>query len=57
MKLPSDVLAEFEKMLEGLHFARANLEVVIHNQKPKYRIIVEKSVIPGRETSGGQPKN
>jgi hypothetical protein len=55
MKLPADVLAELEKTLEGLRFARVNLEIVIHDQKPKFRIIVERSIVPGGETSGGIP--
>jgi hypothetical protein len=28
---------------------------MIHGQKPKFRIIVERSIIPGGETSGGIP--
>ena len=54
MKLPSDVLTELEKTLEGLRFAKINLEILIHDGKPKYRIIVERSIVPGRGTSGGQ---
>jgi hypothetical protein len=55
MKLPADVLIELEKTLEGLNFARVNLEIMIHDQKPKFRIIVERSIIPGIETSGDIP--
>jgi len=55
MKLPSNVLTEFEGALEGLRFARVSLEITIHDQKPKFRIIVEKSIIPGCETSGAAP--
>jgi len=54
MKLPFEVLTELEQALEGLRFAKVNLEIVIHDQKPKYRIVVEKSIVPGRETSSGQ---
>jgi len=57
MKLPSDVLAELEKTLEGLSFARVNLEIVFHDGKPKYRIVIEKSVIPGVNTSGEMSYN
>jgi len=54
MKIPADVLAELEKTLEVLRFAKVTLEVVIHDSKPKFRIIVERSiVVPVRETSGG----
>ena len=52
MTLPSDVLTELEKALEGLRFAKVNLEIVIHDQKPKYRIIIERSIVPGADTSG-----
>jgi ribosomal protein L30/L7E len=55
MKLPSDVLSELEKTLEGLRFAKVNLEVVFHDGKPKFRIIIEKSIVPGVDTSGGAP--
>lgn len=55
MKLPCDVLAELEKTLEGLRFAKVNLEISIHDQKPKFRIIVERSIVPGVDTSGGIP--
>jgi len=57
MKLPNDVLTELERALEGLSFAKVNLEIVIHDKKPKYRIITEKSVIPGFNTSGGKPNS
>jgi len=53
MKLPDVVLGELEKTLEGLRFAKVNLEIIIHDQCPKFRIIVERSIVPGRETSGG----
>jgi hypothetical protein len=52
MKLPEIVLVELENTLEGLHFGRVNLEIMIHDQKPKFRIITERSVVPGSETSG-----
>jgi len=52
LTLPSDVLTELEKALEGLRFAKVNLEIVIHDQKPKYRIIIERSIVPGADTSG-----
>jgi len=52
MKLPNDVLTELEKTLEGLRFAKVNLEISFHDGKPKYRIIVERSIIPGVKTSG-----
>ena len=51
MKLPAEVLAELEKTLEGLRFAKVNLEIVIHEQKPKFRIIIERSIVPGADTS------
>jgi hypothetical protein len=57
VKLPIDVLTELETALEGLRFARVNLEIVIHDQKPKFRIIVERSIVPGSETSGERQDN
>jgi hypothetical protein len=52
VKLPEIVLTELEKTLDGLNFGRATLEVTVHDQKPKFRIIVERSIVPGSETSG-----
>jgi hypothetical protein len=57
MQLPADVLFELEKTLEGLRFAKVNLEVVFHDGKPKFRIIVERSIVPGVNTSGGASYN
>jgi hypothetical protein len=54
MKLPNDVVTELEKTLESLSFGKVNLEIVIHDKKPKYRIIVERSIVPGSRTSGEQ---
>ena len=55
MKLPDNVIAKLEKTLEGLHFAKVNLEILIHDKKPRFRIITEQSVIPDIETSGEAP--
>jgi len=52
MKLPSEVLAELEKTLEGLRFGKVNLEISFHDGKAKYRIIFERSIVPGADTSG-----
>jgi len=56
LKLPDNVLAELERSLEGLRFAKANLEVMIHDGKPKFRIVVERSIVPEADTSGGNHK-
>ena len=53
MKLPLDVIKLIEDSMAGMNFGKVLLEVVFHDQKPKFRITKEISVIPGRETSGG----
>ena len=52
MKIPLEIVSELEKCMEDLPFGRANLEIKIHDHRPQYRIVVEKSLVPGRCTSG-----
>ena len=52
MKLPDNVINKLEKTLDDLSFAKINLEITAHDKKPKYRIVIEQSIIPDCGTSG-----
>ena len=52
MKIPPEIISELERCIEDLSFGHVNLEVVIHDRRARYRIIVEKSYVPGRNSSG-----
>jgi len=55
MKLPDNVISKLEKTLDDLSFAKINLEILLHDKKPRFRIIVEQSIIPDCGTSGEAP--
>jgi len=52
MKIPPEILLELEKAAEGAKFAKIVLEILIHDSRPKFRIIRETSFIPGKKSSG-----
>lgn len=54
--LPEEVLFSLEKELKDINFGKLILEILIHDKCPKFRIIKEISVIPGKFTSGEQKK-
>jgi len=54
--LPEAVLLYIEEELSNIHFGKLNLEVVIHDKQPKFRIIKEISIIPDKFNSGQQKK-
>ena len=54
MKIPLEIIDELEKNIDGLNFGRVNLEILIHDKKPRFRITKETSFIPGKPTSGSQ---
>ena len=54
MKIPIEVLTEFDRAAEGLTFGRVCLEISFHDSKPKFRVIREVSYIPGKPSSGAQ---
>jgi hypothetical protein len=51
MKIPADIIAELEKEAD-LSFGRVCLEITLHDKHPRFKITREKSIIPGRPTSG-----
>jgi hypothetical protein len=50
--IPKDIIETLEKQTEGLSFGKICLEISIHDNKPKYRIVKEISFIPYKKTSG-----
>jgi len=54
--IPEEVLLSIEKELECLNFGKLCLEILIHDKSPKFRIVKEISIIPGKSTSGEQKK-
>ena len=54
--LPEDVLFLIEEELNNITFGKINLEISVHDKKPKFRIIKEISIVPGRLSSGEQKK-
>ena len=54
MFLPSDVHYAVSEAIDDLNFGKINLEITMHDGKPKYRIITERSFIPGKPTSGSK---
>ena len=55
MKIPEVVLSEFENTLcELKNFGTANLTVKIHDSHSRFEITSTKSIVPGKQTSGGK---
>jgi hypothetical protein len=53
--IPAEVVAEVEKEAAGLSFGTVTLQIVIHDGHPRFKIIREKSIMPGKATSGSTP--
>jgi len=54
--IPEEVLLSIEKELEYLNFGKLCLEILIHDKKPRFRILKEISIITEKKTSGEQKK-
>jgi hypothetical protein len=54
-KIPAEIIAEVEQDVVGLSFGTVTLQIVIHDNIPRFKIIREKSIIPGKESSGSTP--
>ncbi|MDR2965222.1 MAG: hypothetical protein LBU88_05555 [Treponema sp.] len=44
----------FHRELMSLEFGKVTLECCVHDGHPKFRIIKETSIMPGKATSGSQ---
>ena len=54
--LPDEVLLAIEEELRGINFGKIILEISVHDKRPKFRIIKEVSIVPGKFTSGQKKK-
>ena len=55
MKIDEKILREFEKEIDALNgFGAARLEVVLHDNHPRFVLSTEKSIIPGKTSSGAK---
>jgi hypothetical protein len=55
MKIPESILWDLEKIIDNLDgFGTAELSVVLHDHRPRFVLKTEKSVIPGKPTSGSE---
>jgi len=52
MKLPASVIETLESQLSDLSYGSVVLEVIIHDNAAKYRVIKTVSIVPNRPTSG-----
>ena len=55
MKIPASVLDTLEKELASLSHGSVSLEIVVHDNIAKYRVIKTTSIIPGKNFSGKTP--
>jgi hypothetical protein len=54
-KIPAEIIAEVEQDVAGLSFGTVTLQIVIHDNIPRFKIIREKSIIPDKAASGSIP--
>ena len=53
MKLPESILSQFEKVVDDLNgFGAAALAISLHDGRPRFVISSEKSIVPGKLSSG-----
>ena len=50
--IPENIIKILEAELSGLSHGTINLEIVLHDNKAKYRVIKTISIVPNRPTSG-----
>jgi hypothetical protein len=51
-KIPAEIITEVEQEAAGLSFGTVTLQIVIHDNIPRFKIIREKSIVPGKAASG-----
>jgi hypothetical protein len=50
--IPPEIVETLETELRGLSFGMVRLEIILHDGQARYRISREKSIMPGKPTSG-----
>jgi hypothetical protein len=53
--IPAEVIAEVENEAAGLGFGTVTLQFILHDGHQRFKIIREKSIIPGKVVSGSIP--
>jgi hypothetical protein len=53
-KIPAEIILELEQETEGLTFGSVRLEIVLHDGYARYKITREKSIVPGKPSSGAE---
>ena len=53
--IPTSVIETLETELNGLSHGSVNLEIVIHDNAAKYRVVKTVSIVPGKKSSGKTP--
>ena len=55
MKIPEDILAEFENDIDRLKgFGTVRLTVSLHDNRPRFILSSDKSMVPGKQSSGAR---
>jgi hypothetical protein len=52
MIIPTEIITELERELDGLNFGSVSLVIQVHDGKPRYVIGREQSIVPGKPSSG-----
>jgi len=55
--IPQNIIDALEGQLKGVTFGKICLEISVHDNNAKYRIVKEISLVPGKETSGERGNN
>jgi hypothetical protein len=52
--IPQEIIAELEQEAEGLSHGFVRLEIIIHDKQTRFIITREKSIVPGKPSSGAK---
>jgi len=52
--IPQNIIDTLEKQIEGVTFGKICLEISVHDNHEKYRIVKEISFVPDKPTSGSR---
>jgi hypothetical protein len=55
--IPAEIIEALEQELRGLAFGVVRLEVILHDERARYKISREKSIVPGKPSSGAADMN
>jgi hypothetical protein len=55
--IPAEIIEALEQELRDLVFGAVRLEIILHDGHARYKISREKSVVPGKASSGAPDMN